>query len=122
MTSWDRVSGNKWILIRIIELNFVTKQWKNLRWAIIVIPIFQDWKVLRRGMVSNHFIPVPVGRKCALRASVDQRINAEVDLAHGIKYTVSVRTLCEFTSKEGDLDLRFTPAPSVQEGIAGHGL
>lgn len=35
-------------------------------------------------------------------------------------YTVSVRSLCEFTSKCGDLDLRFTPSPSAQEGIAGH--
>jgi DNA excision repair protein ERCC-2 len=35
-------------------------------------------------------------------------------------YTVAVRALCEFTAKEGDLDLRFTPAPTAQEGIAGH--
>jgi DNA excision repair protein ERCC-2 len=35
-------------------------------------------------------------------------------------YTVAVRTLCEFTAKQGDLDLRFTPTPSAQEGIAGH--
>ncbi len=35
-------------------------------------------------------------------------------------YTVAVRALCEFTAKEGDLDLRFTPAPSALEGIAGH--
>ena len=39
-----------------------------------------------------------------------------------MKYTVSVRTLSEFTAKRGDLDLRFTPAPSAQEGIAGHGI
>ena len=37
-------------------------------------------------------------------------------------YTVSVRALCDFTAKHGDLDLRFTPAPSAQEGIAGHAL
>ena len=37
-------------------------------------------------------------------------------------YCVSVRALCEFTAKHGDLDLRFTPAPSAQEGIAGHAL
>jgi DNA excision repair protein ERCC-2 len=37
-----------------------------------------------------------------------------------VKYAVAVRTLCEFTAKEGDLDLRFTPSPSAQEGIAGH--
>lgn len=35
-------------------------------------------------------------------------------------YTVAVRALCEFTAKCGDLDLRFTPAPSAQDGIAGH--
>ncbi len=35
-------------------------------------------------------------------------------------YTVAVRALCEFTAKAGDLDLRFTPAPTAQEGIAGH--
>ena len=35
-------------------------------------------------------------------------------------YTVAVRTLCEFAAKQGDLDLRFTPAPTAQEGIAGH--
>jgi len=37
-------------------------------------------------------------------------------------YTVAVRTLCEFTAKQGDLDLRFTPAPTAQEGLAGHAL
>ncbi|WP_431045896.1 ATP-dependent DNA helicase [Roseateles sp. L2-2] len=37
-------------------------------------------------------------------------------------YTVAVRELCEFTAKQGDLDLRFTPAPTAQEGIAGHTL
>jgi DNA excision repair protein ERCC-2 len=36
------------------------------------------------------------------------------------RYVVAVRELCEFTAKQGDLDLRFTPAPSAQEGIAGH--
>ena len=36
-------------------------------------------------------------------------------------YVVAVRTLCEFTAKKGDLDLRFTPAPTAQQGIAGHG-
>ena len=37
-----------------------------------------------------------------------------------MSYRVAVRALCEFTAREGDLDLRFTPAPSAQEGIAGH--
>jgi len=33
---------------------------------------------------------------------------------------VAVRTLCDFTSKRGDLDLRFTPSPSSIEGMIGH--
>ncbi len=37
-------------------------------------------------------------------------------------YTVAVRELCEFTAKQGDLDLRFTPAPTALEGITGHAL
>eukprot|EP01034_Spumella_vulgaris_P044278 gene44278-55057_t len=42
--------------------------------------------------------------------------------AGGAIYTVAVRALCEFTAKTGDLDLRFTPTPTAQEGIAGHAL
>jgi Rad3-related DNA helicase len=37
-----------------------------------------------------------------------------------VTYTISVRALCEFTAKKGDLDRRFTPAPSSQEGMEGH--
>ena len=39
-----------------------------------------------------------------------------------MSHTVAVRALCEFTAKRGDLDLRFTPAPSAQEGMAGHAV
>lgn len=35
-------------------------------------------------------------------------------------YTVAVRTLCEFAAKRGDLDLRFTPATTAEQGMAGH--
>ncbi len=35
-------------------------------------------------------------------------------------FTVAVRTLCDFTARAGDLDQRFNPSPSAQEGIAGH--
>ncbi|MDI1274896.1 ATP-dependent DNA helicase, partial [Polaromonas sp.] len=35
-------------------------------------------------------------------------------------YVVAVRALCDFTAKQGDLDLRFTPSPSALEGMAGH--
>lgn len=38
------------------------------------------------------------------------------------QYTVAVRTLAEFSAKTGDLDLRFTPAPTAMEGMAGHAL
>ena len=38
------------------------------------------------------------------------------------RYTVAVRQLCEFTAKAGDLDLRFTPSPTAEEGIEGHNV
>jgi len=47
--------------------------------------------------------------------------DAAGDAAHE-RYVIAVRSLCEFTARQGDLDLRFTPAPSAQEGIAGHQL
>ncbi len=34
-------------------------------------------------------------------------------------YTVSVRSLCEFVAKRGDLDRRFTPSATALEGLAG---
>jgi DNA excision repair protein ERCC-2 len=51
-------------------------------------------------------------------------VNGAVDSADGSvpRFTVAVRTLCEFTAKRGDIDLRFTPSPTAQEGIAGHQL
>ena len=39
-----------------------------------------------------------------------------------MSYVVAVRALCDFTSKQGDLDLRFTPSPTALEGIAGHAV
>jgi Rad3-related DNA helicase len=39
-----------------------------------------------------------------------------------LNYVVAVRALCEFTAKRGDLDLRFTPSPTAQEGVTGHGV
>jgi Rad3-related DNA helicase len=39
-----------------------------------------------------------------------------------VTYTISVRALCEFTARRGDLDRRFTPSPSAQEGVEGHAL
>jgi DNA excision repair protein ERCC-2 len=37
-----------------------------------------------------------------------------------VSFPVSVKALCQFTAKRGDLDRRFTPAPSAQEGVWGH--
>lgn len=37
-----------------------------------------------------------------------------------MSYRISVRALCEFAAKVGDLDLRFTPSPTALEGIQGH--
>lgn len=37
-----------------------------------------------------------------------------------MSYTVSVRALCEFAARRGDLDLRFTPSPTAVEGMDGH--
>ena len=37
-------------------------------------------------------------------------------------YKISVRSLCEFTARSGDLSMRFTPSPTAQQGIAGHKL
>lgn len=37
-----------------------------------------------------------------------------------MSYAVSVRTLCEFAARSGDLDLRFHLAPTAREGVQGH--
>lgn len=37
-------------------------------------------------------------------------------------YSVSVRHLCDFAAKSGDLDLRFKPTPTAKEGREGHQL
>ncbi|MDP2262882.1 MAG: ATP-dependent DNA helicase [Hydrogenophaga sp.] len=46
---------------------------------------------------------------------------APVDLCPPAGRVVAVRTLCEFTARSGDLDLRYTPSPTGAEGVAGHG-
>jgi DNA excision repair protein ERCC-2 len=40
-------------------------------------------------------------------------------LASAWTYTVSMRELCEFTAKHGDLDRRFTPSATALEGLKG---
>lgn len=53
--------------------------------------------------------------------------NPSIKLQNGVAdsldaRTVSVKALCAFGAKAGDLDLRFVPAPSALEGMAGHAL
>ena len=64
----------------------------------------------------------PQGADPAVAASTRQAPGAAIVFLYSqwMQYVVAVRTLCEFAAKQGDLDLRFTPAPSAQEGIAGH--
>jgi hypothetical protein len=45
--------------------------------------------------------------------------SAQEPAAAGWTYTVSVRELCEFTAKCGDLDRRFTPSATALEGLQG---
>jgi DNA excision repair protein ERCC-2 len=59
-------------------------------------------------------LPAPVADEAWLNADPPAAAGAEVP-----PYTVSVRSLCEFTAKRGDLDRRFTPAATALEGIAG---
>jgi Rad3-related DNA helicase len=49
--------------------------------------------------------------------------DAEADAsARGWHYTVSVRSLCEFSARHGDLDRRFTPSATALEGQWGQQL
>lgn len=51
-------------------------------------------------------------------AAADQPPTGE-SMAHRWAFTVSVRELCEFTAKRGDLDRRFTPSATALEGLMG---
>lgn len=48
-----------------------------------------------------------------------EAVSVEV-LPAAAAYTIAVRELCAFTAKAGDLDHRFTPSPSADDGITGH--
>jgi Rad3-related DNA helicase len=51
-------------------------------------------------------------------SATEVQANAE-PTAPGWTCTVSVRELCEFTAKHGDLDRRFTPSATALEGLMG---
>ena len=55
-------------------------------------------------------------------ASANGNMRLKDNAAPESHYVIAVRALCEFTAKVGDLDSRFTPSPTAQEGIAGHAL
>ncbi len=66
--------------------------------------------------------PVPAGVAQATRAVPEDggQEGGQEGTRHDVPLQVAVRTLCEFAAKAGDLDLRFTPSPTAQDGILGH--
>ena len=54
--------------------------------------------------------------------SADPSSSSPAEPLPGAGLAVSVKALCAFAARAGDLDLRFVPAPSAQEGVAGHRL
>ena len=54
------------------------------------------------------------------RADTDEPVETPAVAAGTGLYAVSVRNLCAFAAKCGDLDLRFTPSPTAQQGRLGH--
>jgi len=54
--------------------------------------------------------------------STDPSSSRPAEPVPGAELAVSVKALCAFAARAGDLDLRFVPAPSAQEGVAGHRL
>lgn len=74
--------------------------------------------MLQENAVSGRSVHEDGDLACA----IDPKTGTEIESARHLKCSVSVRALCEFTAKQGDLDLRLTPSPSAQAGIAGHGV
>lgn len=62
------------------------------------------------------------GADCMASDPKPATADAEPAKAQAWSYTVSVRALCEFTAKRGDLDRRFTPSATAVEGLKGQGL
>jgi DNA excision repair protein ERCC-2 len=84
----------------------------------------QQGRVLRAGLtiaVMSMPLPdaeAPLARSTAQSSAAGGQATGEAT-AHGWSYTVSVRELCEFTAKRGDLDRRFTPSATALEGLMG---
>ena len=52
-------------------------------------------------------------------SALDSPSSCETDVTPSAR-RVSVKTLCAFSAKRGDIDLRFVPSPTAQQGMAGH--
>jgi DNA excision repair protein ERCC-2 len=66
--------------------------------------------------------PPSAAQRAEIGASARVGMSAAWENRGRMTYTVAVRTLCEFTAKLGDLDLRFTPSATALEGMAGHAM
>lgn len=49
-----------------------------------------------------------------------QSLQVSQNPADPFRYVISVRAMCDLTARTGDLDQRFTPAPTALEGMMGH--
>src|SRR5690554_1688802 len=65
--------------------------------------------VLCRNRHPGQCLPCAVGRRPLTEA-----------LTLSPLFAVAVRTLCDFAARTGDLDLRYTPSPTSEEGMEGY--
>jgi DNA excision repair protein ERCC-2 len=63
--------------------------------------------------------PAEASRACSSAPAFQNELAPGSTTAQSWVYTVSVRELCEFTAKRGDLDRRFTPSATALEGLTG---
>jgi DNA excision repair protein ERCC-2 len=63
--------------------------------------------------------PTPLQGQSSPETAVPRAGQPEAQALPAWTYTVSVRELCEFTAKRGDLDRRFTPTATALEGLMG---
>ena len=63
--------------------------------------------------------PGPVEIHAPISDTARSQVGKPAPRASAWSYTVSVRSLCEFTAKRGDLDRRFTPTATALEGLNG---
>ena len=70
--------------------------------------------------MSDHRPGLQIADSASAAAPIDSDgVAVRDECASTWSYTVSVRELCEFSAKRGDLDRRFTPSATALEGIMG---